>query len=104
MTQPSYNSKDRLSIFSRLIVTIVCLIAYEILKIVVYACVAFQYIYLLIAGRSSEPLRIFCNRLSMYIYRILRYATLNENKRPFPFSSLPTDQETEKSVNKISFP
>lgn len=99
-----HNNQDRIAVFTRFLVTLVCLIAYEMLKIVIYACVIFQYAYLLIAGKNSEPLKLFCNKLSMYIYRILRYATLNENRRPFPFGSLPTDNECEKSADTIHFP
>lgn len=102
---PSFhNTNDRIAILTRLLITIVCLFAYEILKVVIYACVAFQYVYLLIAGKNSEPVKVFCNRLSMYIYRILRYTTLNENNRPFPFGTLPTERECEKSVDTIHFP
>ncbi len=104
MSPTFHNTTDRFSILTRLLVTVVCFAAYEVVKILIYACVAFQYAYLLIAGKSSEPVKIFCNRLSMYAYRILRFTTLNDNERPFPFSSLPTENECEKSVDTIRFP
>jgi hypothetical protein len=31
--------------------------------------------------------------VSVYAYRVLRYATLNENEKPFPFDNFPKEIE-----------
>ena len=65
--------------------------------------VLFQYGFLLIAKKRSEPLRVFCNSLSQYVYRLIRYNTLNDNKQVFPFVKFPEDSECELPVKQVSF-
>jgi hypothetical protein len=77
---------SRKSIAVRLLYTLLFLIIFELLKVILVLSTAFQYIYLFIAGTYSEPLRRFCNRLSSYAYRMIRFITLNDNSKPFPFA------------------
>ena len=94
---------SRIDIFKRLLRTIICMIAFELVRILFQAVVFFQYVYLLIFAKSSVPLRRFGNRLSAYTYQLLRYATLNDNLRPFPFSDLPETSNCESPSSKIDF-
>ncbi|MBI9112108.1 DUF4389 domain-containing protein [Maridesulfovibrio ferrireducens] len=94
---------NRLDILKRLLRTIVCMIAFELVRLLLQAVVMFQYAYLLILGKSSAPLRRFGNRLSTYTYQLLRYATLNDNMKPFPFSDLPETTRCESPVSRIDF-
>ncbi|WP_291325095.1 DUF4389 domain-containing protein [Desulfovibrio sp. UCD-KL4C] len=94
---------SRIDILKRLLRTIVCIIAFALVRILVQAVVLFQYVYLLIFAKSSDPLRRFGNRLSAYTYQLLRYATLNDNRRPFPFSDLPETSNCEPPSSKIDF-
>lgn len=94
---------SRVDIFKRLLRTIVCMIAFELVRILLQAVVFFQYAYLLISGKSSTPLRRFGNRLSIYTYQLLRYATLNDNRKPFPFSDLPETSGSDQPSSKIDF-
>ncbi len=91
----------RKQILIRLLYTLLYLIIFEILRVVVQVSVFFQYIYLFITRRYSMPLRNFSNKLSVYAYKILRYVTLNENYRPFPFNEFPVD--VEKPENQVQF-
>lgn len=84
---------DRMSILKRLAVTLVCLLVFELIRLIVQVSALFQYAWLLLTKNYSEPLRGFNNRLSLYAYRLLRYATLNENSRPFPFEEFPAHGE-----------
>jgi hypothetical protein len=84
---------SRKGIVIRLLYTILFLIVLEIVKLCVQVAVVFQYIYLLITRRHNTPVRIFSNQLAAYAYRVLRYVTLNENERPFPFSAFPGGME-----------
>ncbi len=77
---------SRKSIAVRLLFSLLFLIIFELLKIIVVFSTVFQFLYLFFAGSYSQPLRRFCNRLSSYAYRVLRFVTLNDNSKPFPFS------------------
>ncbi len=83
----------RKTIAIRLMYTIFFLIVFEILKTIIQVCVIFQYVYLLVSKTYNAPVRNFSNKVSVYAYRILRYVTLNENKRPFPFNDFPKEFE-----------
>jgi len=85
----------------RFLYTILYLIVLEVIKVVVQVSVILQFIYLLITQKYSEPLRNFSNKLAAYAYRVMRYATLNENSRPFPFNDFPAD--IEKPEDPVQF-
>lgn len=94
---------ERMDILKRLLVTIVCLLVFELVRILVQATVLFQFLYMLIARKQSEPLRKFSNRLSWFVYKLLRYSTLNENGKPFPFSEFPKAGDCDRPSNTITF-
>ncbi len=96
------DAPSRKQIAIRLIYTLIYLIVFEVVKGVIQAATIFQFLYLLITQKHSEPVRRFTNRASMYAYRILRYITLNSNERPFPFSDFPSDEEPPES-EQINF-
>jgi len=96
-------SADRTAILKRFLVTLVCMIFFEVTAFMVQLSVLFQYAYLLIAKKRSEPLRTFTNSLSQYGYRLMRYNTLNDNKRPFPFNAFPEDTECEPPTKQVQF-
>ena len=95
-TQPT-----RTQIGIRLLYTLLYLIVFEVLKLVIQVTIFFQYIYLLITRKHNDPMRNFSNKVATYAYRIIRYATLNENYRPFPFNEFP--QEMEKPEDRVNF-
>ena len=72
---------------------ILFIIVLELLKLVVQLIVLFQFVYLLITCKSNEPMRKFGNKAVAYTYRVMRYATLNENTKPFPFTQFPEEIE-----------
>lgn len=87
------NAYPRKKIAIRLLYTVFFLIVFEILKIILQVSVIFQYVYLLISKTYNIPIRNFSNKVSIYAYKVLRYVTLNENKRPFPFHDFPKEFE-----------
>ncbi len=87
------NSFPRKNIAIRLLYTIFFLIVFEILTIIIQVSVLFQYVYLLISKTYNNPIRNFSNKVSVYAYRVLRYVTLNENEKPFPFHDFPKEIE-----------
>lgn len=102
-TETRATTVGRTDILKRLIVTLVCLVFFEVLTLIIEVTTLFQYGYLLVARKRSEPLRRFCNGLAQYGYRIMRYATLNENRRPFPFAEFPADGDCEPPAKQVQF-
>ncbi|BCS88572.1 DUF4389 domain-containing protein [Pseudodesulfovibrio sediminis] len=96
-------TSDRMAILKRFVVTLVCMIFFEVTGLIIQLSVLFQFGYLFVTKKRSEPLRIFCNNLSQYGYRIMRYSTLNINKRPFPFAEFPEDDECDEPVKQVQF-
>jgi hypothetical protein len=92
---------SRKQIGIRFLYSLLYLIVLEVIKVIVQVTVILQFIYLLITQKYSEPLRSFSNKLSAFAYRVIRYATLNENIRPFPFNDFPG--EMEKPEDPIQF-
>jgi hypothetical protein len=83
----------RKKIVIRLLYTILFFIIFEILKTIIQVSVLFQYVYLIISKTYSEPVRNFTNKVSVYAYKVLRYVTLNENNKPYPFQDFPQIME-----------
>lgn len=91
----------RAQIGIRLAITLLCLILFEVLKLTVQITVLFQFVYLFLTQRHNQPLRNFSNKIATYAYKLIRYATLNDNQRPFPFSEFPS--EMEPPVDTVTF-
>jgi hypothetical protein len=87
------NEFSRKNIAVRLLYTLLFLIVFEILKIIIQVAVLFQYIYLFISKEYNHPIRKFSNKVSVYAYRVMRYITLSENEKPFPFQDFPEEME-----------
>ena len=94
--------QSRKNVAIRFVYALFFLVVFELLKIILQVATLFQYVYLLIAKKHSEPVREFSNKLAAYAYKIIRYITLNDNSRPFPFNPLPAAMEEEE--NDIAFP
>ncbi|MEN6486934.1 MAG: DUF4389 domain-containing protein [Syntrophobacteraceae bacterium] len=77
----------------RLLYTVLYLVVFEVLKWVIQVAVLFQYVYLLISRSYSMPLMNFSNKAATYAYKVMRYVTLNDTIRPFPFSDFPNEME-----------
>jgi hypothetical protein len=84
---------SRKQITIRLLFTLLYLVIFEILKLIVQVTAVFQFIYLLVTQNYSKPLRTFSNKVATYAYKVIRYATLNDNFRPFPFNEFPSEME-----------
>ncbi|HEX9883078.1 MAG TPA: DUF4389 domain-containing protein [Desulfobaccales bacterium] len=93
---------SRAQIAIRLLYTVFFMAVFCILKAIILLTTAFQFVCLFITLKPSEPVRRFANQVVTYAYRVWRYITLNENRRPFPFSEF--DQEIEAPDEEVSFP
>jgi hypothetical protein len=86
-------SLSRKQIAIRLLYTILYAAIFEVVKTIILLITVFEYFFLLITLRHNEPARTFANQVATYGYRLMRYLTLNENQRPFPFSEFPGEIE-----------
>jgi len=98
---PPVASISRTQILIRLLYSVLFLILLGITIFLIKLSLAFQYILLLITLKQSEPVRRVGNQLAAYGYRLMRYLTLNDNLRPFPFSEFP--KEMEPSEEEVRF-
>ena len=93
------DSYSRKKIAIRLLYTILFLIVFAILTVIIKVSVLFHYVYLLISKTYNNPIRNFTNKVSVYVYKVLRYVTLNANEKPYPFRDFPIEFELpEKEV------
>jgi len=84
---------SRKQVAIRLLYTLLYAAIFELVKTVIFLITLFEYFILLLTLRHNEPARIFANKVATYGYRVMRYLTLNENQRPFPFSDFPAEIE-----------
>ncbi len=61
----------------RLVFTLLFLVVLSIMHFVIQVLAIIQYVILLITKSYSEPLRSFSNKAAAYVYRLIRYITLN---------------------------
>ncbi|MEW6388204.1 MAG: DUF4389 domain-containing protein [Thermodesulfobacteriota bacterium] len=92
---------SRKQVLIRLLYSLFFFIVLELVKLVVQLATVFQLVYLLLTLNYSEPLRRFANRVAAYGYRVMRYLTLNDPARPFPFQEFPG--ELEPPVSEVVF-
>jgi hypothetical protein len=84
---------SRKQVAIRLLYTLLYVAIFELVKTIVLLITLFEYFILLITLRHNEPARTFGNKVAAYGYRVMRYLTLNENQRPFPFADFPAEIE-----------
>ena len=90
-SQPTTVSRKEIGI--RFAYSVIFLIIFEVLKLLIQLIVLFQFAYLFITKQYSHPMRAFSNKIAVYTYKVMRYLSLCENLRPFPFNNLPTEIE-----------
>jgi hypothetical protein len=101
MNELSEEKIPRGKIGMRLLLTILCLVILHVVQFVIQVISLIQYIILFITRNYSEPLRKFSNQAAAYAYRLIRYVTLNENTRPFPFTEFPKEMESPEEPVKF---
>ncbi|SPJ15454.1 Glucose-1-phosphate thymidylyltransferase, long form [Syntrophobacter sp. SbD2] len=93
MDEMSQGGIPRGKIGIRLIYTLLFLVILSVMHFLIQMMVLIQYVVLLITRSSSEPLRSLSNKAAVYVYRLIRYTTLNDNTRPFPFTEFPREMD-----------
>ncbi len=77
----------------RLLYTLLFVLILSVMNLVIQLIALVQYVILLLTRSYSEPLRSFSNKAAVYVYRLIRYITLNDNTRPFPFMDFPAEMD-----------
>jgi D-alanyl-lipoteichoic acid acyltransferase DltB (MBOAT superfamily) len=93
MNDESQVTVTRKQVAIRLLYTLLYAAIFEVVKIIILLITLFEYLILLITLRHNEPARAFANKVATYGYRVMRYLTLNDNRRPFPFADFPVEIE-----------
>ena len=101
MNEEAEVTTTRKQIAIRLLYTILYAVIFKIVATIVFLVTIFEYFFLLITLKHNEPARGFANKVATYGYRLMRYLTLNENQRPFPFTDFP--EEIELPDEEVSF-
>ena len=93
MNEEAQGLASRKQIAIRLLYSLLYAAIFEVVETIIILVAIFEYFLLLITLRHNEPARAFANKVATYGYRLMRYLTLNENQRPFPFSEFPAEIE-----------
>ena len=102
MNDQAQTPLSRGQIATRLLITVLFLPINGIVNATIVLTTLFQYVYLLVTLQPSEPVRVFANKVIGYGYHVWRFISLNDNRRPFPFTELPG--ELEAPEEKVNFP
>ncbi|MBK7493413.1 MAG: DUF4389 domain-containing protein [Nitrosomonas sp.] len=62
----------------------------------------FQFVTLILTGKTNEFLLGFSQSLSIYIHQIINFLTFNSEQRPFPFSTWPNASDTPDMIKDSS--
>jgi uncharacterized protein DUF4389 len=88
--------------WQRILYMILFIFIYGISKVLIFAIMLFQFITIVLKGKTNEQLLKFSQSLSTFIYQIMIFLTFVSEQRPFPFSAWPNgvpemeDKEIEK--------
>jgi len=78
------NVKSR-STWLRLVFMIVVFALYAVSRVIVFAVVILQFLYVLFSGSTNPKLAGLGQSLAAYTYQIIRYLTFNSDDKPYPF-------------------
>ena len=73
----------------RLLYTLLFMLIFSITETIIQLTLVFQFVHLFFMRKQNEQVRAFSNKASTYAYKVLRYVTMNEDQRPFPFTDWP---------------
>ena len=87
--QNDQNMTTRKSIAFRLLYSVLYVLIFEILVYAIYLSLLVQYIFLFATLKKCKPITKVSNQITSYIYKLLRYITLNNSDLQFPFKKFP---------------
>lgn len=82
------------------------IIVYGVSKVVIFTIMLFQFLAVLLVGKTNEELLKFSQNLSTYIYQTILYLTYVNEQRPYPFADwpkgMPQPPEQIEQVDQVS--
>ncbi|MGB8276266.1 MAG: DUF4389 domain-containing protein [Alphaproteobacteria bacterium] len=90
MTDSSETADKRRQVWIRGLFMLLFMLFYHVAEIVGFAVVLFQFVHVLVAGRTNAQALSLGEGLAQYYKQIVRYLTFNSEDRPFPFGDWPT--------------
>ncbi|PSJ18405.1 DUF4389 domain-containing protein [Nitrosomonas supralitoralis] len=72
---------------------------YGLSNSLIIAIVLFQYVTLIVTGKTNPLLLGFSQNLSAYIHQIISFLSFNADLRPFPFSAWPQEADSNSKCN-----
>ncbi len=105
MDDPILNEKlkenvQNSSVWKRLLFMLLFGFLYSVAEVVLFAVIAFQFLFVLLTGNKNDRLLDLGGAISAYIYQALCYLTYNSEERPYPFSDWPSDQGTSEGEKR----
>lgn len=76
-------------VWQRAIYMLLFLLVISLVKVVAYAVVALQFLFVLVGKSPNEHLLALGKSLSTYTYQIMLFLTFNSEELPYPFRSWP---------------
>ena len=77
----------RRSTWVRLLFMAVLFAVYMITRIVFFAVIVFQFLWVLFTAETNKQLTGLGQSLATYTYQIMRYLSFNTEDKPFPFDA-----------------
>ncbi len=81
-------------IFTLFFIVVLVILVFSILVLTIV-----QFLSLFLFVKPVDSVKSLSHKLAVYVYKILRYLSLSENKEPFPFSSIPEELEPPEAVD-----
>lgn len=84
---------ERKNIAIRLLYTIFFGFCLGILQSLIFLLATVQFIWLFIKKEPLLQVRKISDRIAVLVYRMMRFISLTENTRPFPFKEFPESED-----------
>ena len=78
------------------------IIGYFLFCYIIVILVLFQFITILITGKTNSRVSPIGDSLSTYLYQILLYLTYSSEEKPFPFSTWPNSELDEEPIMNLT--
>lgn len=94
----------RKNVAVRFIFTLFFIIVLIVLVFSILVLTTLQFLILFLFVKHVDPIKSLSHMLTVYAYKVLRYMSLNENGKPFPFSSLSEELEPAEETDLTNPP
>ncbi|MEZ4527849.1 MAG: DUF4389 domain-containing protein [Desulfobacterales bacterium] len=89
----------RKNIAIRFVFTLVFMAVWGVASLFIFFLTLFQFAWLFLTTRQSLSILSLSHKFTVYTYRILRFISLNEVARPWPFGAFPEEMDAPEAVD-----